>query len=64
VQMVVLNYMALHGDAISGFSLNGTAVPGFPNLYPAPNLNNTLGTGTALESLIAFNPIVNGKVGA
>jgi hypothetical protein len=64
VQMVVLNYMALHGDAISGFSLNGTAVPGFPNLYPAPNLNNTLGTGTALQPLIAFNPIVNGKVGA
>jgi hypothetical protein len=64
VQMVVLNYMALHGDAISGFSLNGTAVPSFPNLYPAPNLNNTLGTGTALEPLIAFHPIVNGKVGA
>jgi hypothetical protein len=64
VQMVVLNYMALHGDAISGFTLNGTAVPGFPNLYPAPNLNNTLGTGTALEPLIAFNAIVNGKVGA
>jgi hypothetical protein len=63
VQMVVLNYMALHGDAISGFSLNGSTVPGFPNLYPPPNLNNTLGTGTALQSLIAFNPIVNGKVG-
>ena len=63
VQMVVLNYMALHGDAISGFSLNGTAVPGFPNLYPSPNLNNTLGTGTALARLVAFNPIVNGKVG-
>jgi hypothetical protein len=64
VQMVVLNYMALHGDAISGFSLNGSTVPGFANLYPAPNLNNTLGTGTALQPLIAFNPIVNGKVGA
>jgi hypothetical protein len=64
VQMVLLNYMALHGDAISGFSLNGSTVPGFPNLYPAPNLNNTLGTGTALQPLIAFNPIVNGKVGA
>jgi hypothetical protein len=63
-QMVVLNYMALHGDAISGFSLNGSAVPSFPNLYPAPNLNNTLGTGSALQSLIAFNPIVPGKVGA
>jgi hypothetical protein len=63
VQMVVLNYMALHGDAISGFSLNGSPVPGFPNLYPAPNLNNTLGTGTELNPLIAFHPIVAGKVG-
>jgi hypothetical protein len=59
VQMVVLNYMALHGDAINGFTASdGTPVPGFGNLYPAPNLNNTLGTGTALEPLIAFNPIV------
>jgi len=63
VQMVVLNYMALHGDAINGFSLSGSPVPSFPNLWPAPNLNNTLGTGTALEPLIAFHPIVNGKVG-
>jgi hypothetical protein len=64
VQIVVLNYMALHGNAISGFSLaDGTPVPGFPNLYTAPNLNNTLGTGTALQPLIAFNPIVSGKVG-
>ena len=61
--MVVLNYMALHGDAISGFALNGVTVPGFPNLYAAPNLNNTLGTGAALQPLIAFHPIVNGKVG-
>jgi hypothetical protein len=57
-QMVVLNYMALHGsDAISAF----------PTLYPAPNLNNTLGTGTALESLVAFQPLaglVNGLVPA
>src|SRR5580700_3611182 len=49
VQMVVLNYMALHGP---------NAINEFPTLYPAPNLNNTLGTGTALEPLIAFNPIV------
>jgi hypothetical protein len=55
VQMVVLNYMALHGS---------NAVSAFPTLYPTPNLNNTLGTGTALEPLIAFNPIVNGTVGA
>src|SRR3984957_20315134 len=66
VQMVVLNYMALHGDAINGFTFNdgpGTvAVPGFPNLYPGLNLNNPLGTGTALQPLIAFHPIVSGKV--
>jgi hypothetical protein len=49
VQMVVLNYMALHGS---------NAISAFPTLYPAPNLNNTLGSGTALEPLIAFNPIV------
>jgi hypothetical protein len=65
-QMVVLNYMALHGDAINGFTINvngtPTAVPSFANLYPAPNLNNSLGTGSALEPLIAFNPIVNGTV--
>jgi hypothetical protein len=54
VQMVVLNYMALHGT---------NAISAFPTLYPAPNLNNTLGTGTALQPLIAFNPIVNGTVG-
>lgn len=56
-QMVVLNYMALHGT---------NAINLWPNLYPAPNLNNTLGTGTALEPLIAFQPLaglVNGKVG-
>jgi hypothetical protein len=63
VQTVVLNYMALHGDAINGFMLNGSPVPSFPNLYGPPNLNNTLGSGTALEPLIAFNPIVPGKVG-
>jgi hypothetical protein len=46
-QMVVLNYMALHGS---------NAISAFPTLYPPPNLNNTL--GSALEPLIAFNPIV------
>jgi hypothetical protein len=51
-QMVVLNYMALHGDQAK-----------FPTLYPAPNLNNTLGTGTALDAWIAYAPIVNGKIG-
>ena len=56
VQMVVLNYMALHSaDAISQW----------PTLYPKPNLNNTLGSGSALEPLIAWQPLaglVNGLV--
>jgi hypothetical protein len=55
-QMVVLNYMALH---------SANAVSAFPTLWPAPNLNNTLGTGSALEPLIAFQPLaglVNGAV--
>jgi hypothetical protein len=55
VQMVVLNYMALHG-----------AQAKFPTLYAAPNLNNTLGTGSALDSLIAYHQIAsvtNEKIG-
>ncbi len=52
-QMVVLNYIALH---------DASAPATFANLYGPPNLNNTLGTGSALESLIAFQPIVNGKI--
>ena len=36
VQTVVLNYMALHST---------TAAANFPTLYPAPNVNNTLGSG-------------------
>ena len=51
-QLVVLNYMALHGDTAK-----------FPTLYPAPNLNNTLGSGSALDALVAYAPIVNGKIG-
>jgi hypothetical protein len=54
VQMVVLNYMALHGTA--------NAISMWPNLYGPPNLVNTLGSGSTLEPLIAFNPIVNGTV--
>jgi hypothetical protein len=56
VQTVVLNYMALHSP---------NAAANFPNLYPAPNLNNTLGTGSALDALIAYQPLaglVNGKI--
>ena len=56
VQMVVLNYMALH---------SANAIAQWPTLFPAPNLINTLGTGTTLEPLIAWQPLaglVNGKV--
>ena len=56
VQMVVLNYMALH---------SANAISQWPTLYPAPNLNNTLGSGSALEPLIAWQPLaglVNGQV--
>jgi hypothetical protein len=55
-QMAILNYMALH---------SANAISAFPNLWPSPNLNNTLGTGSALEPLIAFQPLaglVNGKI--
>jgi hypothetical protein len=48
--------MALH---------SANAVSAFPTLFPPPNLNNTLGTGSALEPLIAFQPLaglVNGVV--
>jgi hypothetical protein len=56
VQMVVLNYMALH---------SANAISQWPTLWPAPNLNNTLGSGTALEPLVAWQPLaglVNGLV--
>jgi len=61
VQMVVLNYMALH---------SANTVAAWPTLWPGPgnsgpNLNNGLGSGTALEPLIAFQPLaglVNGVV--
>jgi hypothetical protein len=59
VQMVVLNYMALHSDA---------AAAAWPTLWPGPgntgpNLNNGLGSGTALEPLIAFQPLAGLKNG-
>ncbi|HEY2684441.1 MAG TPA: hypothetical protein VGI93_13075 [Steroidobacteraceae bacterium] len=56
VQMVVLNYIALH---------EADAADVFANLYPPAMQNNTLGTGSALQSLIAWQPLaglVNGKV--
>jgi hypothetical protein len=46
VQTVLLNYMALHGEA---------------GQYNAA-FGNALGTGAALDGLIAFNPIVNGTI--
>ena len=67
VQLVVLNYMALHCDPLSEFTtVDGTPVHSFPNLYPAASLNNTLGTGAALTSLISYQPlasITKGKIG-
>jgi hypothetical protein len=49
VQMVVLNYMALHSAG---------AVGAWPTLFPAPNLNNNLGSDPAtLDKLIAFQPL-------
>jgi hypothetical protein len=61
VQMVVLNYMALH---------SASAISQWPTLWPGPgnsgpNLVNTLGSGSALEPLVAWQPLaglVNGKV--
>ncbi|MDP9010913.1 MAG: general secretion pathway protein GspF [Pseudomonadota bacterium] len=54
VQMVVLNYMALH---------SANAIAQWPTLFPPPNLNNTLGSGTALEPLIAWQPLAGLKNG-
>jgi hypothetical protein len=57
VQIVVLNYMALHSTA---------AVANWPNLWPNNPTNNTLGAGAAtLDPLIMYQPLaglVNGKV--
>lgn len=47
VQTVLLNYMALHGEAGTYNTLFGGG----------------LGAGAALDGLIAFEPIVNGKIG-
>jgi hypothetical protein len=46
VQTVLLNYMALHGES-GAFNTQ---------------FGNALGTGTALDAMTAFEPIVNGKV--
>ena len=62
-QMVVLNYIALHEATAPTTFANLNTVAG--GGWTTPNLNNTLGTGTALEPLIAFQPLaglVNGRV--
>jgi hypothetical protein len=46
VQTVLLNYMALHGEA---GNFNAT-------------FGNSLGAGAALDAMIAFSPIVNGRI--
>lgn len=48
VQTILLNYMALHGEAGQYNTKFGSA----------------LGAGAALDGLIAFEPIVNGTIGA
>jgi hypothetical protein len=48
VETVVLNYMALHGD-------QGQFGQKFPG--------HGLGSAALQDSLIAFNPIVNGRIG-
>jgi len=56
VQMVVLNYIALH---------EADAPTAFANLYPPAAQNNTLGTGSTLSPLIAYQPLaglVNGRI--
>jgi hypothetical protein len=57
VQMVILNYMALHSTA---------AASNWASLWPASMPNNSLGVGaTALDPLIAWQPLaglVNGTV--
>ena len=47
VESVILNYMALHGEQ----GLFGTRFPG-----------HGLGSASLQDSLIAFNPIVNGTI--
>jgi len=48
VETVILNYMALHGEQAN-----------FPTLFP----NHGLGNAGLMDSLTAFNPIVNGVIG-
>jgi hypothetical protein len=47
VQMVLLNYMALHGEQ---------------NLFAAKFPNHGLGDAASLDRLTAFSPIVSGTI--
>jgi hypothetical protein len=47
VQAVLLNYMALHGEAAN-----------FPTAFPG----HGLGVTQTQRAMIAFNPIVNGRI--
>ena len=47
VETLILNYMALHGEAAN-----------FPTLFP----NHGLGSSSLRDSLTAFNAIVNGTI--
>jgi hypothetical protein len=61
VQMVVLNYLALHSTA---------DLARWPTLWPGPGVSgpntvNTLGSGSALDPLVMYNPLSglsNGRV--
>jgi hypothetical protein len=58
VQMVVLNYLALHSSA-------DLARWSSPGLWPTIPTNNTIGTGSALDSLVMYNPLAglsNGRI--
>ncbi|MEJ0008062.1 MAG: hypothetical protein WDM77_17280 [Steroidobacteraceae bacterium] len=56
VNTVILNYVALHGQQAGFDSMMATAM----NLTGGTSNNG--GLGANIDSLIAFNPIVNGKI--
>ena len=61
VQMVVLNYLALH----SANDLARWSNPNFWALTPGGATNNTIGTGSALSPLVMYNPLAgltNGRI--
>jgi hypothetical protein len=56
VNTVILNYMALHNQQGNFDSTMATAMG-------MPGTSNNGGLGSNIDSLIAFNPIVNGVIG-